>query len=268
MGGLGFEHAIAHQSLVTQDLITSLVLGLVHPLIGPRERHTGRVVVHHLGETETDGDLVDLRKDIGFHIATETLKRLHRIFFRATAQQHHKLFATKAVEAIVVSERLAHDARYQHQHLVTNQVTKPVIDQLEKVDVHHTQPIAGGRRGPPLDGKARIVLCRHRRLEEGGIERLPVQQSCERITLTRLQQVLEVGKHPQQGLDRLEGLHGQRLVRHHLQHTGQPQFHHQGQDRDKTLCRVNEAGRRQLRLLQQTGVQHQLSQGVGCDGWQ
>ena len=134
------------------------VLGEVHRLVGALEGRAGRVAAAELGVADAETVMLPhLREGVACSVfARRRSMAMRGILHRgAAAHQHHELLAAEAVQAVVVAEAAAHQARHQQQHLVADQVAVVVVDRLEVVDVDHAPAngVPGGRScGMPLDG--------------------------------------------------------------------------------------------------------------------
>ena len=125
---------------------------------------------------------------------TQALQSNECVMRVGAAHQDHKLFTTKPVQLVMEPEIAPHQTRQQQQHFVTDQVPEVVVDPLEVVNIQHRQPVAWRiARGPALRlHQFGLGMPDLRRLEEGAIKRLAIQQFGQRILLTIVQQTQKV----------------------------------------------------------------------------
>jgi hypothetical protein len=137
------------------------------------------------------------------------------------AHQHHKFLTPKAVQAVLNAEVDAHQARHQQQDLVPNQVAKVVVHPFEVVNVNHCEPVAvGNTAASAVKADATLVAVElNGGLEESVVKGLAIEQFCQRIFFTVVQQTLQVLVNLQNACHRVQGFTGQAARRQQFQHT-------------------------------------------------
>ena len=75
--------------------------------------------------------------------AAQALRRRHRLVGTCdVGQQHAELVTAQPHQHVLVAQLLAHLDRQLHQQLVTGDMSRGVVDQLELVEVDEQQPLA------------------------------------------------------------------------------------------------------------------------------
>ena len=117
-----------------------------------------------------------------------------RLRVAGAAHEHDELFAAEAIQPIVEAERRAHQARQQQQNLVADQMSVPVVDGLEVVDIDHAKVgVARGRVVAARLGGGRLRHASQRRhLVERIVEGLAVEQPGQTVAFAVVEQALHI----------------------------------------------------------------------------
>lgn len=103
VGDLGRQVPAGHQIVVEADLVAAMLLGVVQRLIGLAQDFDGRTA-RGAHETQAHRHLAHLREVVLLHGQPEAVEHLVGSAQRGGAQQHHKLFAAKAEDAVVAAK--------------------------------------------------------------------------------------------------------------------------------------------------------------------
>ena len=137
---IGQQQTLFDQGAVAAHLVAAVALGVVHRLVRPVAHHIRRIAIADVAQPHAHRDAADLRETVLFHLQTETLRRLQRRRMIRAAQQDHEFLPTEAVDTVIAAKGVLEDAGDQDQDFIADLMTIPVVDLLEMIDVHHSQP--------------------------------------------------------------------------------------------------------------------------------